>query len=179
MLPFILVLMIAVAVIFFLASRQSDEFRVTRSAFISAPPATVFAHVGDLEKWHTWSPWARMDPDARNAFDGPTKGVGARMSWQGKKTGQGSMTITESRPNEFVRFRLEFVKPFKATNTAEFIFAMEGNSTRVTWTMYGPNQFIGKVISIFKDCSSMVGSQFEEGLSYLNEVVTTKPQKAA
>ena len=42
------------------------------------------------------------------------------------------MTITESQANELIGFRLDFVRPFKATNTAEFAFRAEGNQTRVT-----------------------------------------------
>lgn len=30
---------------------QPNEFRVTRSATIDAPPAAVFAHVNDFHKW--------------------------------------------------------------------------------------------------------------------------------
>src|SRR5262245_44034062 len=144
MFPFILVLLAAVAVICFLASRKPDEFRVTRSGLINAPAATVFSDINDLRKWQAWSPWARMDPDAKTTFEGPSSGVSAITKWEGKKTGQGIMTITESRPSEFVRFRLEFLKPMKAVNTAEFSFAREGSQTRVTWTMYGPNSFMGK-----------------------------------
>ena len=35
------------------------------------------------------------------------------------------MTIVESRPNELVRIKREFLKPFEATNTAEFVFKPE------------------------------------------------------
>ena len=35
------------------------------------------------------------------------------------------MTIVERRPNELVRIKREFLKPFEATNTAEFVFKPE------------------------------------------------------
>lgn len=175
----IIALVVAVAVVIILAARQPDEFRVTRSAVFNAPPALVFEQVNDLEKWQAWSPWVRMEPDAKSVFEGPKAGKDAKMSWEGKKTGQGAMTITESRASEFVQFRLEFFKPMKAVNTAEFNFTPENTKTHVTWTMYGPNNFIGKCVGLFMNCEKMVGGQFEEGLGYLREVVETPPRKAA
>ena len=67
------------------------------------------------------------------------------------------MTITESRPGEVVVFRLDFKKPFEATNTAEFSFVPEGEATVVTWSMFGTNNFISKAVGLFLDCDKMVG----------------------
>ena len=53
------------------------EFRVVRSGKIGAPPDKVFALVNDLHKWDAWSPWAKLDPNAKNGFEGPEAGPGA------------------------------------------------------------------------------------------------------
>jgi hypothetical protein len=128
--------------------------------------------VNELHKWDAWSPWAKLDPNAKNTFEGPPAGTGAVMCWAGNKNvGEGSMTITESCANELVQFRLEFLKPFKGTNTAEFIFKPQGDQTHVTWSMYGENNFLSKVIGIFINCEKMVGGQFEQGFANLKEVV--------
>ncbi len=161
------------------ASRKPGEFRVVRSILLKAPPAAAFEHVNDLEKWQAWSPWAKMEPLAKTEFSGPKAGKDAVFKWTGKKTGQGCMTIVESRPGEFIRFRLEFLKPMKAVNTAEFKFDSEGPQTRVTWTMFGVNKFMNKVVSLFMNCDKMVGGQFEQGLSSLKEIVEKEPRKAA
>jgi hypothetical protein len=151
---------------------QPDSFKVTRNALVSGSPAEVFDQVNTLKNWNAWSPWARMDPNAKNTFEGPESGVDAAMSWAGNKTvGEGKMTITESRPNERVKFRLEFFKPFRATNTAEFSFAPEGSGTRVTWSMSGPKNFIAKGMHLMMDCDKMVGGQFEDGLRNMGEVL--------
>jgi len=84
------------------------------------------------------------------------------------------MTITDSRPNELIRFRLEFLKPFKATNTAEFTFKPEGTQTSVTWAMSGTNNFMGKLMGLIINCDKMVGGQFEQGLANLRAVVEKK-----
>lgn len=84
------------------------------------------------------------------------------------------MTILESRPNEFIQFNLEFLKPFKGSNTAEFAFKPEGNQTQVTWSMYGQNNFLAKAIGLIMNCEKMVGSQFDQGLANLKSVVEKK-----
>ena len=85
----------------FLVDRGDAAFRVPRRAndTIAAPADAVFAQVNDLHKWDAWSPWAKLDPAAKIAFDGPDAGQGAAMSWSGNdKVGEGKMTIVESQP---------------------------------------------------------------------------------
>ena len=64
------------------AMRPSD-FRVERSAVVSAPAPVVFAQVNDLHNWDAWSPWAKLDPAAKQTFDGPRAGTGAAFAWAG------------------------------------------------------------------------------------------------
>ncbi len=162
----------AIVVVLVLTSRQPDDFKITRLASISAPASAIFPHVNTLQKWNAWSPWAKLDPNSKSTFEGPEEGVGAKMSWVGNnKVGVGCMTITESRPSEFIQFKLEFQKPMQATNTAEFSFNSEGDQTNVTWTMTGTNNFMGKVMNLFMNCDKMVGGQFEKGLADLKKVV--------
>ncbi|MBI1215019.1 MAG: polyketide cyclase [Alphaproteobacteria bacterium] len=170
---------LAVLGFLFAASRQPDEFRVARSALIAADAGAVFGHVNELEKWHAWSPWARMEPDAKMTYAGPKAGEGASCEWEGRKTGQGRMTVTESRPDEFIRLRLEFFKPMKAVNTAEFTFTPEGGKTRVEWVMYGKNSFAGKLVGVVMNCHKMVGGQFEDGLVNLRVIAEGGDRKAA
>jgi len=161
-----------IIVLLVLTSRQPSDFKVTRSGIVSAPASAIFPHVNNLQKWEAWSPWAKLDPNAKNSFEGPSEGVGAKMSWAGNnKVGVGSMTIMESRPDEFVQFKLEFQKPMQASNIAEFIFKPEGDQTAVTWTMSGTNNFMGKVMNLVMNCDKMVGGQFEKGLADLRAVV--------
>jgi hypothetical protein len=88
--------------------------------------------------------------------------------------GEGRMTITESRPGEIVRIKLEFFKPFAATNTTEFSFKPEGGGTAVTWSMTGRNNFMAKAVSMFMSMEKMVGGQFEKGLAQMKSIVETK-----
>jgi hypothetical protein len=53
---------------------QPDRFTVTRSAIIDAPPNVVFRQINELRNWEAWSPWAKLDPQARTSYDGPAAG---------------------------------------------------------------------------------------------------------
>lgn len=181
MLVKILLALTAVVLIFIIvvAARPTD-FRVARSAVIPAPPALVFAQIDDLQKWQAWSPWAKMDPHAKATFAGPATGVGSSFTWAGNdQVGEGTMTIIDSRPNDLVRFKLEFRKPFAGTNEAEFTLAPQGDGTAVTWAMTGKNNFLMKAVGLFLDCDKMVGGQFEDGLKNLDAVCATAKDAAA
>src|SRR5882672_7787264 len=162
----VVLVVLVVAVVAILDAFQPSEFRIARTATIAAPAATVFAQVNDFHKWEAWSPWAKLDPAARNTFEGAAAGTGAVFAWAGNsKVGEGRMTITESRPNELVRIKLEFVKPFAATNTAEFTFKPEGERTAVTWSMFGHNNFVGKAVCLVMNMDKTVGGEFDKGLA--------------
>jgi hypothetical protein len=112
-----------------------------------------------------------MDPACKNTYTGAAAGTGAILSWAGnKKVGEGRMTIFESAPSDLIRIKLEFLKPFKATNTAEFVFKPEGNQTVVTWSMFGKNNFFFKAFSLFMNSDKMVGKDFEKGLAAIKTV---------
>jgi uncharacterized protein YndB with AHSA1/START domain len=172
--PILIALAVIVVLFIIIVSMRPAEFRVTRKATINSPPAAVFAQVNDFHKWEAWSPWAKMDPSAKNNFDGTPGQVGSQFSWSGNnKVGEGRMTLAESRPPELVRIQLEFIKPFKATNTAEFTFQAQGNQTTVSWSMFGKNNFMSKAVGLFMNCDKMVGCQFEKGLASMKSVVET------
>ena len=173
MLKKFLIAIAAIIVVFVVVvALQPSEFRIVRSATISAPAPAVFAQVNDFHNWEAWSPWAKLDPAAKATFEGPSAGTGAIFKWAGnKEVGEGSMTITESRPSDLIRIKLEFLRPFEATNSAEFTFKPEGNRTAVTWSMEGKNNFIAKAVCLFMNMDKMVGGQFEQGLAQMKSVV--------
>ena len=84
------------------------------------------------------------------------------------------MTITESRPNELVRIRLDMIKPVAASNLVEFSLTPVGEQTTVTWSMTGRNGFVSKAVGLVMDMDKMVGGQFEKGLAGLKSVAATK-----
>ena len=178
MLRKILVVLVAVVVLFVIVvAARPSQFLVTRTANINAPDSAVFAQINDLHRWPSWSPWAKLDPNMKQSYDGAPAGTGASSSWAGNsKAGEGRMTIIESKPNEVVRMQLEFLKPFKATDTAEFILKPENNHTLVVWNMRGTNNFMFKAVGMFMNMDKMIGGDFERGLAQLKSIVETPPK---
>lgn len=165
---------LVVGLIVIVAMRPAD-FRIARQLQLAVPPAAVFPHVNDLTRWRAWSPWEEIDPDLKRTYEGPSAGEGASYAWVGNpKVGEGRMTITDSRPSDLVRLRLEFVKPFEATNTAEFTFEPSGGQTVVTWSMLGRHNFMAKAFGLMMDMDKLIGKDFEKGLAKLKALVEAK-----
>ena len=159
---------------------QPNEFRVERSIVVDAPPSEVFAQVNDFHNWNAWSPWGKLDPSMTQTYEGATEGEGAIYLWSGNDdVGEGRMTILESKPDNLVKIELEFIKPWEATNTAEFTFEPEAGQTQVTWAMYGENGFMAKAFQMFMDMDSMVGPDFEKGLADMKAIVEKTPEQEA
>src|SRR5437870_8379165 len=80
----ILIGLVVIIVVFVgIVTLRPSEFRVERSAVVSAPPAVVFAQVNDLRKWEAWSPWVKLDPSAKLPYDGSPPATGAGSAWAG------------------------------------------------------------------------------------------------
>jgi len=171
-----IVLVLAGIILVFLAvvSFQSDQFKISRSTLISAPASVVFARVNDFHQWADWSPWEKLDPDMKKTFEGPKSGEGAIYRWTGnQKIGEGCMTITESRP-DLIKLRLDFLKPFAATNEVEFAFKSEGEKTEVSWSMSGRKNFMFKTVHLFMNMDKMIGGEYEKGLEALKSLSETE-----
>ncbi len=168
----------AVGIFLVVVAMQPGDFKVTRSATLAASPEVLFEHVNDHHKFAVWNPWMKLDPNVKNTYSGPPSGVGAACSWEGNSSiGAGTSTIIESRPGELVRFKMDWKRPMEGTSTVDFTFKPAGANTVVTWTMYGPQTFLGKAVSLFMDCEKMCGPQFEQGLANLGAVASASTAK--
>jgi hypothetical protein len=151
---------------------QPSQFQVSRSIAIKTPPAAPFAQVNDFHKWTAWSPWEKIDPGMKRTYEGPESGTGAIYGWEGNgDVGSGRMAITESKPDELIKIKLEFFTPMEGICPTEFSFKPEGEQTKVTWTMSGEHNFIGKALCLFMSMDKMIGDKFEEGLANMKKVV--------
>ncbi len=167
----ILVVLALIAAVLLYATFQPDRFRVQRATTVHAPPEKIFPYINDLHQWAHWSPWAALDPAMQNTFSGAASGLGAAYAWQGNnKVGAGRMEIIESTPPSRIAIRLDFIKPFEAHNTAEFTLTAQDGATSVKWAMFGPSNYVAKLMGLFFSVDKMVGAQFERGLASLKAV---------
>lgn len=147
---------------------------VERTTVIERPQAEVFAALNSFQRFNQWSPWAEYDPDAIYTFEGPSHGVGAKMSWVGNRSvGSGSQTIRESIPNSRIVVALEFGGD---ASTASYALAPEGSATRLTWSFdaeHGFNPFARWMGLLFE---KMVGGDYEKGLAKLKALLEGEPR---
>lgn len=167
----LIVLVLIVGVVLIYASTRPDNFRVERSTTIQAAPEKIFSLINDFHQWEWWSPWEKIDPQIKRTYSGAPTGKDSIYEWSGNKNiGQGRMEITESVPPSKLTIKIDFITPFEAHNTVEFLLTPNGNATQVTQAMYGPSPFISKLMGLFFSMDKMVGEKYEEGLANLKAV---------
>lgn len=165
-----IVIVVALAATLGYAATRPDTFRVQRTISIKAPPEKILAQVNNFHDWSNWSPYEKLDPAMQRTFSGAASGPGAAYAWNGNdKAGAGRMEIKQTSPSKTV-IKLDFSKPFEASNVAEFSVDTQGDSSNVTWAMYGPAPYVSKVMGLFFNMDSMIGKDFEAGLANLKTV---------
>lgn len=168
-----------VAFCVFIAAKPS-EYRIERSKTIQASPEAIFKMVNDHREFNKWSPWAKLDPNARAEFSDPSDGAGATFTWAGNKdVGKGKMTIIESAPYKQVRMKLDFEEPMVDTATVDFLISPEDNGAKVTWAIFGNDSFVAKIFLTFMDREKMVGDMYEKGLNNLKTMLEESSSEAS
>jgi carbon monoxide dehydrogenase subunit G len=163
----LIIVFLLIAAVLIFAATKPDSFRIERSRSIKASPEAVSALLIDFKQWSAWSPWEEKDPGMQRRYSGAPSGVGAVYGWEGNKNvGKGRMEILDVQPQK-VTIQLDFLAPFEAHNTAEFTLQPEGDSTKLTWAMFGPANYLNKIMTTLMSMEKMVGPDFEAGLTKL------------
>jgi uncharacterized protein YndB with AHSA1/START domain len=172
MLRKILWVLVALVVVFLVVvALQPSEFKMERSTTIKAEPATVFALVNDFHKFDAWSPWKDLDPNAKIAFEGPPEGEGTIMTWSGNsQVGEGRMILTESKPNELIKTKVEIIEPMEGSSTGTFTFKPEGDQTAVSWSVEAHHNFVQKALCLVMNGKKMMSEMMDKGLVQLKTV---------
>ncbi len=165
-------LLVLVVVLSLIAPKTYDVFRIVE---IARPKYEVFNYLTSLKNMDEWSPWAKKDPNMEKKFTGTDGEVGAQSYWKGNKdVGEGEQEIKNIVEGERIDSELRFLKPFKSTSDCYIKVEDTGSgTTKVTWGFSGKNKFPMSIFSLFKSMDSMVGSDFEEGMASLKEVLET------
>jgi hypothetical protein len=173
----VVIIVLGLIVLYFMP----NHYAVSNSIEINKPADVVYAQVSDFNKWGTWDPWMEMDPEAKVTVEGTPGAPGHKMSWDGKKSGMGSMTIISAGTNQWVYSGLEFIKPIKATAKDEIKLEANGDKTKVTWTNTGGLSFpLGRLFGLSVD--KALGTDQRKGLDKLKkctEALVAAPPVAA
>ena len=172
-----LVIAIVILGIIIVSRFQPDKWTVERTGTIAASPALVFEHLNNFRKWQQFNAWADTDPKAVYTYNDTESGVGANFHWKGNsEMGEGNMTIKESKPNEYVKVDLEFIKPFVGKAVTEFVLAPATGGTQLTERTTSDHNFFSKIMCLFMDMDKMIGEKYEEGFARMNKVLPAKAQ---
>jgi hypothetical protein len=140
-------------------------FTVERSTTIAASPEQIYAYVGHLDRWEEWTVWnTTMDPGMKREV-ARAEGVGASMSWNGPKVGQGVLTLTAADPATGIAYDLAFDDGAFGSKGA-VAFAADGAGTKVTWSDHG--ELSGPLMRYFGlMADGMMGPDFASNLANL------------
>lgn len=166
----VVILAVGGIVLYFLPNHYS----VSNSIEINRTPDVVYSQVYDFNKWGNWDPWMEADPEAKVTIEETPGTPGHKMSWDGKKSGMGSMTIKSAGTNQFIYSQLEFIKPFKMTAKDELKLEANGEKTKVTWSMSGGLAFpMGRLVGL--SIEKMVSPDQKKGLEKLKKFTEALP----
>ncbi len=152
---------------------RGSDCVVKREITINRSPEAVFAYLKLLKNFQNWNPFLKKDPQARVEFRGTDGQPGFITAWNGnKEMGSGEQEITKIVEGQRVEFELRFLKPFQATNSAQFAVEPVGSGhTKVSWHMHGKSVFPMSLFSLFLNMDKIVGREFEAGLVKLKSVL--------
>ncbi len=77
------------------------------SVSVEAPASQkekVFEAIAFFKKWDDWAIWKEVDDTYVSEFSEVDGVPGSWMKWQGQKTGQGKLTMTQVEPGSFIRY---------------------------------------------------------------------------
>lgn len=148
---------------------QPEDYAVERTGTIAAPPSVVFAQITDFHNWEKFNPWRDLDTNMVLSYEGPESGVGAKYHWVSDDAGKGTMSITEAIPAELVKIDMAFVEPMESKADVQFKLVPDGAGTKLTWSMTGKHNFLGRILCVFMDMDKMVGEQYEKGFERMNK----------
>lgn len=172
-LKILLAIIVAVVIIFLVASALAPATcHVERSIVINTTAQNVFGNVNIISQWKNWSFWMKLDTAQTLTFSGPPSGVGSSYSWDGKKTKQGTLTITESNPPQNIKTELDFKEQGKAES--EWKFETVDSSTKVTLAFNSELKFFERLMpGLMMD--KFLGKAFEEDLAGLKKFSESAP----
>ena len=159
----LLVLGLLIVAALLLAALLPGAYNIEKKIIINKPLGSVMEKVADLRYYAQWNPWQKTEPDSNQEITGTPMTRGHRYAWNGKKIGEGSLTLRDIDARH-IHFDLEFIKPFKSSANDNWQFEEWGNSeTKITWQNNGDLPYpIGRLMGPI--LNKTLQKQFEQGL---------------
>lgn len=153
---------------------------VESSIIINASSASIYKEAVSFKNYTTWSPWAKMDPQAKYSYDGPEAGIGSKVTWEGSEIGKGYQEIIAVVENTSIKNKMAF-EGVPGTYISEMKLEPVDGGTKVTWTYdsdytntSGMTGSFGQVKEFF--LRGILEEQYSIGLKELKRVVESNPE---
>jgi len=150
-----------------------EKISAERTIYVDAPPSATYSHVENLKSWERWSPWYKMDPNMKMAYQNGGVGKGASYTFDSEKEnlGSGKLTITDVHKNKAIE---TFVEMNGNQGYGSWDFSQKDRGTQVTWKFsFEPQSLSEKIMGLF--FNRMMGPSLEDGLKGLKNVAETVP----
>lgn len=148
------------------AAFMPAKYKIEKTILIARPLSEVREKIINLDNYAQWNPWQQMDPAATKRISGRAGAPGHRYEWNGKKVGNGSLTLQKTDDHN-ANFDLEFIRPMQSKANDDWHFEpVSENETKVTWKNsgalpYPSGRLMGPMITKNLD------KQFTSGLNNL------------
>jgi len=158
----LIVLAIIIAIPLITAIFVSKDFSAQSEITINKPKQEVFNYVKMLKNQDNFGVWQLSDPQMKKTEQGVDGQVGYKSSWDGKKVGKGSQTITKIVEGETIETTLDFGmgEPAKGYFILKEI---SPNQTLVTWGISGKSPYPWNFMNLFMN----MNKDFDQGLKNL------------
>lgn len=113
------------------------SYDFSTSIEIEAPPSAVFAEVNRLQSWPEWSRQFNTSEieKLKINYNEVDAGQGAAQTWT-ERRGDGKLWITESQPDQLVKYETKF-SGFPAMKSSFEFSATQSGGTRIVWSSKG------------------------------------------
>ena len=167
-----------IALYFILCLFGPRTVKAERSVSINAPADQIKHRLGDFQYFHDrWNPWAEKDPAMKVAFHGTPAQPGHLYKWEGNDdVGKGEMVLERFSGDSVVQ-TLRFDN--QGDSRAYFIVNDKGQSSDVIWGLTFDVPFLQRTPMLFINMESMIGHDYERGLSRLKQAIESETQQPA
>ena len=165
-LKYIIIVLVALFGLFLIITAfLPNEKELKTSIKIKAPAKIIFPFINEMKNWEQWSPWYKLDENAKWEYPAAKEGVGAILSWGNSKSyaSSGSFEITESEPYKLVKLKLKFY----GNDFGDVIFTLDetDGKTEVTWKINAKFGFFGRWAAL--GFESKIAPYYKRGLDKL------------
>ncbi len=163
-----IILGVIILLFLFIGMFLPKNVSIEESVEIKAPANVIFAQINNFTKWSQWSPFLDSTELMKTTYEGQEEGVGSIMKWESEKQGNGSMTIVDVAPNQYIKAELSMEDHGKSFINWDFKPTQDG--TLVVWgiAMQDLSYPIGKWMGLLM--KGMMHNDFKKGLNTLKDL---------